>query len=286
MIIYYTGTGNSRFAAGYISKCLQKLNNGRGETVTGEMAAGGTAADKRVTDQRAADQVTTDLFTRIRDKDHTPMHSDSPWIVVMPTYAWRIPRILEDWLKNTELKGSRDIYFVMTCGDGIGNAGQYAARLCREKSMRYMGCLEVVMPENYIAMFKTPDRNRALEIIKAAEPVLEGAARAISLGKPFEEKKINPLDRFLSGPVNDIFYPAFVHAGKFRVTDKCISCGKCVSVCPLKNIRLKNNRPLWGENCTHCMACISYCPTEAIEYGRHSVGLPRYTFPEDMIKMK
>ena len=47
MIIYYTGTGNSRFAAGYISKCLQKLNNGRGETVTGEMAAGGTAADKR-----------------------------------------------------------------------------------------------------------------------------------------------------------------------------------------------------------------------------------------------
>ena len=139
MIIYYTGTGNSRFAAGYISKCLQKLNNGRGETVTGEMAAGGTAADKRVTDQRAADQVTTDLFTRIRDKDHTPMHSDSPWIVVTPTYAWRIPRILEDWLKNTELKGSRDIYFVMTCGDGIGNAGQYAARLCREKSMRYMG---------------------------------------------------------------------------------------------------------------------------------------------------
>ena len=261
MIIYYTGTGNSRFAAGYISKCLQKLNNGRGETVTG-------------------------LFTRIRDKDHTPMHSDSPWIVVTPTYAWRIPRILEDWLKNTELKGSRDIYFVMTCGDGIGNAGQYAARLCREKSMRYMGCLEVVMPENYIAMFKTPDRNGALEIIKAAEPVLEGAARAISLRKPFEERKINLLDRFLSGPVNDIFYPAFVHAGKFKTTDKCISCGKCVSVCPLKNIRLKNNRPLWGENCTHCMACISYCPTEAIEYGRHSVGLPRYTFPEDMIKMK
>lgn len=225
--------------------------------------------------------MTMDLFTRIRDKDHTSMHSDSPWVVVTPTYAWRIPRILEDWLKNTELKGSRDMYFVMTCGDGIGNAGQYAARLCREKSMRYMGCLEVVMPENYIAMFKTPDRNRALEIIKAAEPVLESAARAISLRKLFEEEKISLLDRFLSGPVNDIFYPAFVHAGKFKTTDKCISCGKCVSVCPLKNIRLKNNRPRWGENCTHCMACISYCPTEAIEYGRHSVGLPRYTCPED-----
>ena len=261
MIIYYTGTGNSRFAAGYISKCLQKLNDGRGETAA-------------------------DLFTRIRDKDHTPMYSDSPWVEVTPTYAWRIPIIVRDWLEKTELRGSRDMYFVMTCGDGIGNAGQYCAELCERKSMRYMGCIEVVMPENYIAMFKTPEKNEAIEIIKASRPVLRGAAELINSGKPFAERKINFLDRFLSGPVNDIFYPAFVHAGKFKTTDKCISCGKCVSVCPLKNIRLKNNRPLWGENCTHCMACISYCPTEAIEYVRHSVGLPRYTFPEDMIKMK
>lgn len=26
------------------------------------------------------------------------------------------------------------------------------------------------------------------------------------------------------------------------------------------------------------MACINCCPKEAIEYGKHSVGLPRYTF--------
>ena len=26
------------------------------------------------------------------------------------------------------------------------------------------------------------------------------------------------------------------------------------------------------------MACISYCPTKAIEYGKKSVGKPRYTF--------
>ena len=31
-----------------------------------------------------------------------------------------------------------------------------------------------------------------------------------------------------------------------------------------------------GNHCTHCMACICRCPTEAIEYGKHSQGLPWY----------
>nr|WP_264291386.1 MULTISPECIES: hypothetical protein [unclassified Dorea] len=30
------------------------------------------------------------------------------------------------------------------------------------------------------------------------------------------------------------------------------------------------------DACTHCMACICYCPAEAIEYGKKSVGKPRY----------
>lgn len=54
-------------------------------------------------------------------------------------------------------------------------------------------------------------------------------------------------------------------------------------LCPLNNITLEDGKPLWGGNCTHCMACISYCPTEAIEYGRRSVGKPRYRC-EDILK--
>lgn len=58
----------------------------------------------------------------------------------------------------------------------------------------------------------------------------------------------------------------------------CIGCGKCVQLCPLNNIRLDKDKPVWGSNCTHCMACICYCPKEAIEYGKRSVGKPRYHF--------
>ena len=59
---------------------------------------------------------------------------------------------------------------------------------------------------------------------------------------------------------------------------KCIGCGKCEKLCPMNNITLPNGRPVWGDNCTQCMACICYCPTEAIEYGKKSLGKPRYRF--------
>lgn len=87
-------------------------------------------------------------------------------------------------------------------------------------------------------------------------------------------------DRMDSGIINPLFYPVFVHANKFYATDTCIACKKCVNVCPLQNIRLKNGKPVWGKNCTHCMACISRCPREAIEYGKHSKGMPRYVCPK------
>lgn len=248
MILYFSGTGNSAYVARRIGK------------ETGDEAI--------------------DLFEKIRDHDHTTLHSERPWVVVSPTYAWRIPRILQHWLERTTLSGSRTIYFVMTCGGNIGNAEKYLARLWEAKNMRGQGCAPIVMPENYIALFTTPDRNQALEIIARAEGEIDTIIRLIQNGERFPTPSLTIKDRMSSGIVNDLFYPMFVHAKKFTVTDRCVSCGKCANVCPLTNIRLVDQRPVWGEDCTHCMACICRCPVEAIEYGKHSKGLPRYTFPQ------
>ena len=45
-----------------------------------------------------------------------------------------------------------------------------------------------------------------------------------------------------------------------------------------RGITLQTGKPVWGQDCTHCMACICYCPAEAIEYGKKSLGKPRYHF--------
>ena len=64
----------------------------------------------------------------------------------------------------------------------------------------------------------------------------------------------------------------------FHSTDACISCGKCVSVCPLQNITLEDGRPKWHGNCTNCDACFHHCPRNAIQYGKASVGKKQYYF--------
>lgn len=248
MILYFSGTGNSEYAAKRIGA-----------------ATGGEVVN---------------LFEKIRGRDFSGLHSDGPWVVAAPTYAWRIPRIVGEWLERTPLTGSRDMYFVLTCGGSVGNAGAYLEKLCAAKGLNYMGCAAIPMPENYIALFSTPSREEALEQIGRSEGVIDEAARLIKAGAPFPRPGVGVGDKLSSGPVNRLFYPLFVHAKKFYATQDCTSCGKCVRVCPLNNVRLEAGKPAWGARCTHCMACICRCPSGAIEYGTHSRGMERYVCPK------
>ena len=108
----------------------------------------------------------------------------------------------------------------------------------------------------------------------------EEAAAYILQGKPFPKQNISPKDRMKSGSVNTVFYKKFVKAKPFYTTDNCVGCGACADRCVLNNITIHNGKPVWGDNCTHCMACICGCPTEAIEYGKKSLGKPRYMCEE------
>lgn len=246
MIFCFSGTGNSRYVAGRIAEALR--------------------------------EPVVDLNARIKARDESPVRTGRGVIVVTPTYAWRIPRIVDEWLSRVQLVGAERIWFVMDCGDGIGGAAEYNRRLSERRGLEYMGTAQIVMPENYIAMFGVPGAEEARKIVKRAEPSIRDVLSRLQAGKPFAAPRGNLVDRFLSGPVNPVFYRFFVKAKAFRAGTGCVGCGRCAEKCPTNNIRIQNGRPVWGGRCTHCMACIGYCPTEAIEYGRKSVGKPRYQF--------
>ena len=246
MILYFSGTGNSKYVAKRIADAL-------------------------------GDEI-LNLNDRIKASDTSLVETGERVIIVTPTYAWRIPRVVRDWLRKTELRGAKQVWFVMTCGSEISNADRYNRELCTEKAISCMGTAQIVMPENYIAMFAAPQADAAREIVVKAEPSIDRAIAAIQRNQPFAPTRNNLYDRFMSGPVNPIFYKCFVKADAFTASDACIGCGQCVKRCPMNNVTLKDGKPVWGNNCTHCMACICYCPVSAIEYGKKSVGQPRYHF--------
>ncbi|MCL1945634.1 MAG: 4Fe-4S binding protein [Chitinivibrionia bacterium] len=50
------------------------------------------------------------------------------------------------------------------------------------------------------------------------------------------------------------------------ITDECLSCGACVSECPLEAISEGDGKYVIDANvCTDCDACTSVCPAEAIK---------------------
>lgn len=245
MIFYFSGTGNSLRVA------------------------------KRIAEANGAALVS--LNDRVKAGDFSPVECDEKLVFVTPTYAWRMPLVVEEQIKKTNFRFAKRAWFVMTCGGEIGDAEKYNRALCENKGLTYMGTYQVVMPENYIAMFGVPSEEESAKIISEGDKCADKAATMIAKNTKFPKPRSNAYDKAMSSAVNPIFYKFFVKDKKFYATDKCVSCGKCVELCPLTNIKLVGGKPAWQGNCTHCMACICHCPTEAIEYGKKSVGKRRYT---------
>ena len=76
MIVYFTGTGNSRW-------CAEALSRRLGD-------------------------VMIDAFEYIQTGRRAELRSVKPWVFAAPTYAWRLPRIFSDFLRAGSFSGSRD----------------------------------------------------------------------------------------------------------------------------------------------------------------------------------
>lgn len=244
MILCFSGTGNST----YVSKVIQ--------SITG-------------------DEIIS-INDLIKKESKEIIKSEKPFVFICPTYAWKMPRVVENFIRKTQFQGTNKVYFVLTCGLDTGNAAHYIKKLCEEKGFELKGFTSILMPENYITMYNAPAKEEANKIIQKSGKKISSIGEKIKENKSFQEEKIKLKDKIKSGIVNSVFYPVVVSAKGFYSTDDCISCGKCVKLCSLNNIELVNGKSQWGEQCTHCMACICRCPKEAIEYKNKTKGKQRY----------
>lgn len=243
MILYFTGTGNSRFVADQLG-------------------------------QMVGDQVIS-LNDYLKAGKPGDFPSEVPYIFVTPTYMSRMPIRVERFLHESRFDAGRKAYFVFTAGQAVGNAHKYCAKLSEEKQLKYCGTAVVKMPANYVVMYDVLPKEEAASAAENAIPEIRKIADAIQRGDKLE------IDPELAGhkPFSMIA-PAFttlmVSAKSFQANEGCVGCGTCQSVCPLNNIHLNNGKPIWGDECMHCMACISICPHKAIDYGSKTADRNRY----------
>ena len=200
---------------------------------------------------------------------------------VFPIYSWAPPKLVLDFIQKMRFSAPPAyLYFVCTCGDNCGQTEKIVRRAVRAKGWELSACCSVQMPETYIGMpgFKLDTDANALRKTTDAEVKIAHVANRLLNEERFSDMTVGGFAWLKSRVINPGFNRFATDDSKYRYTDQCIHCGKCVDICPLKNISLDEGHPKWHGHCTMCMACYHHCPVNAIQYGKATVGKGQYYY--------
>jgi ferredoxin len=248
VIYYFTGTGNSLWAARQLAAHLP-------EASLRPMAPLA----------RAGGRVRTDA-ARVG--------------IVFPVYFFGMPSLAARFAGMLDLSESRYVFATATMGGmgGTTTIRQLDGILSANGKGLDAGCA-VRMPGNYVLGYSPPDPAKQKELFGNAEATLAGFAESVK-----ERRKDLPGPAVVAGLIHAVWYPRFISSlpgsdREFTVSEACTSCNTCVQVCPVENITLETGKPVWHHRCECCLACIHACPVEAIQHGAKTAGRARYRHP-------
>ena len=260
MIFYFSGTGNSLWAARRLSRVL-----GQAEPVA----------------------VADELRRHPSGDCVYELGGGECLILVFPVHSWGPAELMLRFVSRLSIRdyAGQKVYAVCTCGDTCGWTDRILGEALRKRGLSLAGCWSVRMPNNYILMkgfgvdaddvreAKLAAAPAAVDAVAEAIRAHEGGVHLTVGSRPWLKSRIiNPLfRRFLAGPDSRT---------KYHVADTCIGCGLCARVCPTGTVTMKDGRPEWGRGCVQCTACINRCPVRAVEYGGITQTQGRYHHPD------
>lgn len=200
--------------------------------------------------------------------------------VVFPVYAFGLPIIVRRFLQRFPVSKAKYIYTVATMGGMAGAVHREADKILAGQGAKLSAGWSIAMPGNYPVLSAPPPPKKQELLFAKARTRIEEIASVIAreVTGIYEDTRIPlrwPLE-FIHNLTGNKFSDA---DGNFVVGPQCKHCALCAKVCPVGNIRMAEGNPVWMHHCEQCMACLQWCPAQAIEYGKSTVGKPRYHHP-------
>lgn len=199
-------------------------------------------------------------------------------IWVFPVYSWGIPPVVKKYIKLAKAMPDTEHYMVCTCGDDVGLTHEMWRKLMRSKGYNARGAWSVQMPNNYVVLpgFDVDTKEVTQEKLDKSGKRIEEIALGIRCGAKVD----NVVRGAFPAIKTKVLYPLFVKflmsPKPFHHSDACISCGKCANTCPTSNIKMRSNRPEWGNDCAMCLGCYHVCPVHAVQYGSRTRNKGQY----------
>lgn len=259
-IYYFTGTGNSLA----IAKDMAEKTNGKIISITS-----------------------------LTDKKSIKTDADVLGIV-FPTYYepyGGVPLIVRRFIVKLEKIDSKYIFAICNYGSVSVNALNLLDELLKSVGGMLAAGFTVNMPYNMGgSSINSPQKQQ--KMFRVWEEYMDviyehiNARRKVRLDTPnVLVGKIYFIIKFIVTPLIFLFKPTTIRRLKqyydfengsyaemlpymdrsFYTNDNCVGCGSCAKICPVKNIKIIDQRPEWLHKCEFCLACFHWCPKEAIE---------------------
>lgn len=199
---------------------------------------------------------------------------------VTPTYFWGLPTVVVDFLARATLNmsGGHYAYHALTYGTTTGQAHAMLKKIAARRGLAIDASFCVKMVDTWTPLFDLSDPARNEAITAAAEPRIDEAVALIT-----SRAAGNFVKDAIPQPLSALFYATY-RAGrktkKFSVTDACVGCGACESLCPVRAIEMNGGKPAWvKDRCAYCLACLHHCPAFAIRLGPASARHGQFVNP-------
>jgi len=241
LIFYFTGTGNCLKVAKDIGSVLDNC----------EIISMAAFNEKNITDD----------YIRIG--------------FILPVYAEGILNAVKKFISEINFPKNNNYYFsVVTHGGLDGNANPILNKKLAEKEICLNASFQIKMVANYVCLYNMT--KNVEKIRKKSQIEINNVKELVKNKVQNKIKRINPFIFWTEKAAKSYLTKDM----GYNISTKCNGCGICYKVCPVKNIEIINDRPVFKHKCEQCMACIQYCPNMAINYKNKTQKRRRYTNPD------
>ena len=272
MIFYFSGTGNSKWAA-------KTLALETGDTLVS-----------------IPEVINSNCSFTIEKDEHVGF--------IFPIHGWRVPNIVKEFLTKLTIKTLGEdtshvkhyCFCLVTAGDSIGKAmerfQQQLKSVTVNDALSLKAVCSLIMPESYVGLpgMDVDTKEKELEKKELASKQLKEFSNILKQRPHKDSNQIwgwnqlirGPIPSFFSGPVGGFFERFLITDKPFHVdSHRCVKCGICANVCPVSDIKGGLGfEPEWLHNgkCLTCFSCYHHCPHHAIEFGKRTQKKGQYFY--------
>lgn len=263
-IYYFTGTGNSLFAA---KKLAETLDN-------------------------------VEIVPMLSVLHQLYQISTNTIIMVFPTYVTSIPKPVKQFIESLDPQVVKSVYAVATHCGFPGKVDWFIEYLLNKRHIQLKGYTGIEMVGNtptglmpkfmFVKDWDQLVKNADTEIIDLnMSTKLLDFSTSIKSNQNYvsENMKLVGFKKLMT-TMTQVPFQKMNHTGskniKFIADDACIACGKCAKLCPSNKISIIDGSPSWDKStdCYYCYGCFNLCPKHAISVKGYDEKTVRYHHPK------